>query len=71
MYVYTCIFITFMYMYVYTCIFITFMYMYVGDLVDELFNECCLDPRKQKITYEDFQRVVATSDFHTKLRLPI
>lgn len=43
----------------------------IEEVVDELFHECSSDPRKQKITFLDFQRVVAPSEFQTKIRLPI
>ena len=43
----------------------------IEDVVEELFQEVSSDPRKQKITFLDFQSVVATTEFQTKLRLPI
>ena len=43
----------------------------IDDVVEELFLEVSSDPRKLKITFLDFQIVLATAEFQTKLRLPI
>ena len=43
----------------------------IEEVVTELFSEVCSDPKKTKITFLDFQRVVALSEFQTKIRLPI
>jgi hypothetical protein len=40
-------------------------------VIEELFHECASDVRKQRVMFADFQRVMAATDFHVKLRLPI
>jgi Ca2+-binding EF-hand superfamily protein len=43
----------------------------VNAMADHILAEASSDPKGEKITYTDFQRVMAPTDFHTKLRLPI
>jgi serine/threonine-protein phosphatase 2B regulatory subunit len=42
----------------------------IKDLVDKCFAESCSDPKLQFISYQDFARVMAPTDFHIKLVLP-
>jgi Ca2+-binding EF-hand superfamily protein len=41
------------------------------QVIEEVFHECASDARKQKLSFADFQRVLISTDFHVKLRLPI
>lgn len=43
----------------------------VEAVVEKVFAEASSDPKGDRITYADFQRVMAPTDFHIKLRLPI
>ena len=43
----------------------------ISAVADNVLRECSSDAKYDKITYADFQRVIGTTDFHTKLRLPI
>ena len=43
----------------------------IKDIVQSVFVECCSDPKQHLINFSDFQRVIAPTDFHIKLHLPI
>ena len=43
----------------------------ISTVADNVLRECSSDPKADKITYSDFQRVIGSTDFHTKLHLPI
>jgi Ca2+-binding EF-hand superfamily protein len=43
----------------------------VTAMSDHVLAEASSDPKGEKISYADFQRVMAPTDFHTKLHLPI
>jgi Ca2+-binding EF-hand superfamily protein len=40
------------------------------DLIEEVFRESSSDPKGHYISFQDFSRVMAPTDFHTKLLLP-
>lgn len=42
----------------------------IKDLVEEVFRESCSDPKMQHLSFQDFSRVMAPTDFHIKLILP-
>mmetsp|Transcript_12826 Transcript_12826/g.19306 ORF Transcript_12826/g.19306 Transcript_12826/m.19306 type:complete len:198 (+) Transcript_12826:140-733(+) len=41
----------------------------VNEIVSKVISECSSDPNLQVVSFHDFQRVVAKSDFETKLHL--
>lgn len=43
----------------------------IQEIVQNVFRECCSDSKQEVITFNDFQRVIAPTDFHIKLNLPI
>lgn len=43
----------------------------VTNIVDTIFQECSSDSAQEVISFSDFQRVIAGTDFYTKLYLPI
>jgi Ca2+-binding EF-hand superfamily protein len=47
-----------------------FNVMELKDIVDEIFRESSSDNKMQYITFQDFSRVMAPTDFHIKLALP-
>lgn len=44
--------------------------MELKDIVDEVFRESSSDNKMQYLTFQDFSRVLAPTDFHIKLLLP-
>jgi len=44
--------------------------MELKDIVDEVFRESSSDNKMQYLTFQDFSRVMAPTDFHIKLALP-
>ena len=40
-------------------------------LIENVFLECSSDPKRERITLADFQRVVVATDFHAKLHIPL
>jgi len=47
-----------------------FNVMELKDIVDEVFRESSSDNKMQYLTFQDFSRVLAPTDFHIKLLLP-
>jgi Ca2+-binding EF-hand superfamily protein len=41
-----------------------------ADIVDEVFRESSSDPKGQYLSFQDFSRVLAPTDFHTNISLP-
>jgi hypothetical protein len=43
----------------------------IENVISEVFQECSSDPKREYISYGDFQQIVAPTDFQTKLLIPL
>ena len=42
-----------------------------NEVISKIMQECSSDPRKKFLTFEDFQRVIGTTDFDTNLKVEL
>ena len=43
----------------------------LAEIVTMVFLECASDPTKEHISFADFQRIVAPTDFHAKFHISL